>query len=468
MGEKVVVEIAQRWVYRSLLKGVAAAMMARRTVEIRMLVRALLIGAVSGAGMALSAPAQAAVAGDTLLEPTPLILKDGRIANVSVYVLGFAPGQSVLGTANAQRLDGLSAQLATDCFLTAQVIGHVGSAEVGNDTLGAHRLARARADAVQASLIADGLPAKAIASVWDWQFMVREPRATLWVFRLTPGEDCEDKPLETTAPALVAGAEPPPAATSVSEARPAAAGSEARPFAQARDPEPAAPAASPEPDAVVRTAEAARPSVAAPSAPKQIPAEAPSMTQAVPAVSPKPAVAVASRADAEPAARQPDAIQPDVSQSDVSESDVSEPVAAKEPAAPAAPEVVAALPAPSSEQPATPAAAGAEALTITFPSNSSYFPPGTDTQLQALLRQLAEDRHYQVILQAAVSGSQKVVGAESPDEAVKYNQWLAERRVDRVRSWLDQNASGNALVVKPEYRDNDESRQVVVRLIPAA
>ena len=72
-----------------------------------------------------------------------------------------------LGAANAQRLDSLSAELATDCFLTAQVIGHVGSAEVGNDTLGAHRLARARADAVQSSLIKDGLPAKAIASdIW--------------------------------------------------------------------------------------------------------------------------------------------------------------------------------------------------------------------------------------------------------------------------------------------------------------
>ena len=102
----------------------------------------------------------------------------------------------------------LTAEVATDCFLTAQVIGHVGSSEVaGNDTLNAHRLARARADAVQATLIAGGLPAKAIASVWDWQFMVREARATLWVFRLTPGEDCEGEPLDSRAAPLVAQAE---------------------------------------------------------------------------------------------------------------------------------------------------------------------------------------------------------------------------------------------------------------------
>jgi hypothetical protein len=62
--------------------------------------------------------------------------------------------------------------------------------------LNAHRLARSRADAVQASLISGGLPAKAIASVWDWQFMVREPRATLWVFELTAGEDCEGRQLQ--------------------------------------------------------------------------------------------------------------------------------------------------------------------------------------------------------------------------------------------------------------------------------
>ena len=173
-------------------------MIPRRTIETTTSVRALLIATGLSAGLAFGTPAQVAAADDRLLQPTPLILKDGRIANVSVHVLAFPPGELVFGAATGQRLVDLSAQLANDCFLTAQVIGHVGSGEVGNDTLSAHRLARARADAVQASLIADGLPAKSIASVWDWQFMVREPRATLWVFRLTPGEDCEGTALEST------------------------------------------------------------------------------------------------------------------------------------------------------------------------------------------------------------------------------------------------------------------------------
>jgi hypothetical protein len=132
------------------------------------------------------------------------------------------------------------------------------------------------------------------------------------------------------------------------------------------------------------------------------------------------------------------------------------------------PQVVAALPAPAPEPTANLAPAAPGELAITFPSNSSYFPPGAGAQLQALLHQLVDGQHYQVILRASVSGAQKVVGAETLDEAAKYNQWLAERRVDRVRIWLDQNAAGNALVVKPEYQANDESRQVVVRLVPDA
>src|SRR5690606_25883026 len=110
----------------------------------------------------------------------------------------------------AAQLAEIATALATDCFLTAQVIGHVSSREVAeNETLEAHRLARARADAVQAALIGSGLPAKAIASVWDWQFLVREPRATLWTFRLVQGEDCEGLPLDGSTPPLVAADEAP-------------------------------------------------------------------------------------------------------------------------------------------------------------------------------------------------------------------------------------------------------------------
>ena len=135
--------------------------------------------------------------------------------------------------------------------------------------------------------------------------------------------------------------------------------------------------------------------------------------------------------------------------------------------------VIAALPGDAAPSPVEPAAAQRQAavdatpgaLVITFPTNSSYFPPETSTQLGALLRQVPPDQRLELVLQASVSGSEKVVGAESPEEAAQYNHWLAERRVERVRDWLDQNVKGRTVAIKPEYRANDESRQVVVRLV---
>ena len=60
----------------------------------------------------------------------------------------------------AAALDRLVASIATDCFLTAQAIGHVRPGIPGDgETLAAHRLARARSEAVQAALVRGGLPA---------------------------------------------------------------------------------------------------------------------------------------------------------------------------------------------------------------------------------------------------------------------------------------------------------------------
>jgi hypothetical protein len=161
-------------------------------------------------GLALAA-GECRAAAQPLLAPTPLILKDGRIASVAVHVLLFRQGAEELDAKGSAELRELTHAAATDCFLTAQVIGHVGLSEISaSDTLGAHRLARARADRVQAALIGGGLPVNGIASVWDWQFMVREPRATIWLFHLTKGEDCEGTPLEPGDAALVASADPSP------------------------------------------------------------------------------------------------------------------------------------------------------------------------------------------------------------------------------------------------------------------
>jgi outer membrane protein OmpA-like peptidoglycan-associated protein len=482
--------------------------------------RACLIASGLTLASSLGAAAAAAAEGAALLPPTPLILKDGRIANVSIHVVGFPQGQSALASADARLLQALSEEVATDCFLTAQVIGHVGSAEVaGSDTLDAHRLARSRADAIQAALIESGLPAKAIASVWDWQFMVRQSRATLWVFRLTPGEDCEGAPLDGAGPALVAQAEAAaPAAADRPEpsVRPAATGSASvePPEARVADTVRARPAgpspALPQVPTVTQALPAASPSTSAPPAadvrspgsvvalpgrPEPAAEARPERTTEARPTEPRPAEArqtevrqaEAQRPEArqaevrQPAARQAGALQagalqtevrqaaapqaqglqegaPQVRQAEPEKAAAARPgevIARAEPAArPAAPEAKAA------------SSAQAERLAIVFPTNSSYFPPGASEQLRRLLRALGQDGAYEIVLQSSISGSQQVVGAESPEEAMRYNKWLAERRLERVREWLDRHAAGRELRFRQDYRAGDESRQVMVEVRP--
>ena len=217
------------------------------------------------------------------------------------------------------------------------------------------------------------------------------------------------------------------------------------------------------------------------------PAGLPRVIQALPAVSPSTARAPSGPSRPEPAAvdHKPAAMPADPAAVDHKPAVVAagpaaadhKPAAAAVEARPAEntpPVVIAALPERAAPPAVEPAAAERQAavdatpgaLVITFPTNSSYFPPETSTQLGALVQQVAPDQRLEVVLQASVSGSEKVVGAESPEEAAQYNHWLAERRVERVRDWLDQNAKGRTVAIKPEYRANDESRQVVVRLVP--
>jgi hypothetical protein len=475
----------------------------------------------------LSWPARAAAAPEALLQPTPLVLKDGRIANVSIHLLPFDTGQGELGRDVAARLADLVATVATDCFLTAQVIGHVSSREVAdNETLAAHRLARSRADAVQASLIGGGLPAKAIASVWDWQFLVREPRATLWVFRLIQGEDCEGLPLDGDASALVAANEPEqtpstqaaPAATAPVGERPA----EASPAAEAAPPAavaaaPAAPARAPqaEADQAAAGAELAGvvgSAVAAEAMPKT------EVTAKAAGARPGKDAAPQPEATAAQAATAPPAPQP-VASSDGSDGPKApEDVVRAGPAPDAVPTVTRPLPAMSPAQPAEPPAAssgdrpteraiaaveptpaapgkaaqraGADAtapqqsarqedperqgkveggqdnVVITFATNSSYFPPGTERRLSSLLGDTASGGHYRVQVEVGVSGSDTVVGATTPEEARRYNRWLAERRLDRVREWLEENVQDRQLEIEPAFQANDSSRRVVVRVAP--
>jgi hypothetical protein len=375
--------------------------------------------------LAAAPPSQAAEA-EPLLQPTPLVLKDGRIANVSIHVVPFAPGRSELATGPAGDLAGLTRAVGTDCFLTAQVIGHIDSSEVvEDDTLNAHRLARARADAVQATLIGGGLPAKAIASVWDWQFMVAEPRVTLWVFELTAGEDCEGRPLhaETVASAL------PPTEQLTSE--PERAIARALAPAERTAETTANPPVAPQVEAVPPVIE---PPAARPQAePARAPEAAPSITQPAPAAEPQ------TLARAQPA----------------EQGNQGTAIAATPQRAPTP---------PASDGKVESAPEGG--LIITFATNSSYFPSGTTARLRELIAGIDADSGYEVTLQVAVSGTSKVVGAKSAAEAARYNKWLAERRLERVQTWLTKNAAGEALSIKPEYVGDDDSRRVTVRVAP--
>ena len=497
-----------------------------------------------GQTLVAGGPANAAVGQEALLPPTPLVLKDGRIANVSIHVLPFERGDGELTGDAAAGLAKLTAQVATDCFLTAQVIGHVSSREVAdNETLAAHRLARSRADAVQSSLIGGGLPAKSIASVWDWQFLVREPRATLWVFRLIQGEDCEGLPLDGEAPQLVAEnvpaqAQPVQAETSVSEV--AAPASQARAVAEP-EAAPAPPAADPTPRVADVQAPAPAPAsepvdqatvaptlppmvgsaVAAEAAPHQGEIEDVLIAEATAAQAPHAAPSHDAAGKALPGRQTQASADADHLQEE-SHHEIAKPQGHEEVAVPAGPAggavptVTRPMPAlsPSQTAVATPvdeqtdttvaaiepaqaaggterASAGSPApqqsakqenpdrqgkvewgqdgnVVITFATNSSYFPPGTTRRLGKMLDGMASDQRYHVQLQVGVSGADKVVGATTPEEARRYNKWLAERRMARVQEWLAENARDRQLEIEPVFLADDSSRRVQIRIAPVS
>jgi outer membrane protein OmpA-like peptidoglycan-associated protein len=476
-------------------------MTSSRTLERWTTIAALFV--LFGQGLLPSASARAAVAPEALLQPTPLVLKDGRIANVSIHVLPFDTGTGELARPASARLAELVATVATDCFLTAQVIGHVSSREVAdNETLAAHRLARARADAVQASLIGGGLPAKSIASVWDWQFLVREPRATLWVFRLVQGEDCEGLPLDGSASRPVAGndaGQAAPAAATTEKTPPARAVAEApksaetQPPAEARPPagpaqpvEAAQEAAGPDLAGVMGSAvaaEVAQPGSAEAAAQAAVSGDVaandqgrdarqagpasdavPTMTRPLPALSPAPPAAnrggAAGPAGAETKVA---AVEPGPAGGGAGSRRAGSGNAAQDGAAALQQSAVAADPEREGK-----VEWGQDNVVITFATNSSYFPPGTARRLASLLGSMQSGEHYRVRLEVGVSGTDTVVGATSAEEAKRYNQWLAERRMSRVREWLDENASDRQLEIEPTFQTNDNSRRVVVRVAPVS
>jgi hypothetical protein len=371
----------------------------------------------------------------------PLVLKDGRIANVTVHTIPFATGSGELDAATSETLRTIFEPLATDCFLTAQAIGHVAPGITRDgDTLSAHRLARARADKIQATLAGFGMPQPSVASVWDWQFLLQESRVTLWVFSLTEGDDCDGTPLPKGEPLLAAA----DAEIDQTTAAPVTAAA-AQPTATSQAP------SSPQPGSPSPRSAAA---VTEPAPPREIVAERP----AEPAVLRAPAP-VAAAIPTEEVVALPDAAARDP----LATAAVAPAEPALSPTEPQ-PETVASEQSVASISPETAriaGAAGAPALAITFEMNSSYFPAGVGQELRAFLDSLPAEGPIEIELLGAV-GNSPVRGA-SGEEAERYNAWMAERRIERVAEWLEQNAGDRQFTLAEQLVEDDQSRQVRLR-----
>ncbi len=384
----------------------------------------------------------------------PLILKDGRIAEVSIYAVPFLAASSEMPGEVEEELRALITDFATDCFLTAQVIGHV---EPGPDkdggTLAAHRLARARAERVQELMTERGLPAKSIASVWDWQFSTPESRATVWFFALDPEEGCEGRPLVAVGPESGTPTPETAALPSEEEIRDGevedAAGTvsppgEAEPLAVVvrRPPAEDRLPGAPREEAVLADAETAAPVESA-----EIPGETP--------VPPSEGAATAAPGPT------PDELPGAVAGA---EGDADEEVSGE------LPEKLLAAEAPGEIEPrlsgsALPAAAdgggtGGPQLEIVFDLNSSWLPRGAVKDLGALLERLREGRYALEIVTAVDNGPIK---NGTPEDAARYNRWLAERRANRVAEWLRRRGDGVIAAIERRFREDDPSRKVVIR-----
>lgn len=394
-------------------------------------------------------------------EATPLVLKDGRIANVSVHRIPFNLGENALDAATAEALRALIEPLATDCFLTAQAIGHVApGAGKDGDTLSAHRLARARADHVQATLAGHGLPQPAVASVWDWQFLVERSEVTLWIFSLNVGDDCDGTPLPDQPP-LVADA-------TDEEAIPAAAAAESTPpprELRMPDAEPVeGDAALGSSETVVRELSSAgsleRPETGAIATPNDEPTD---RVAAAPVASPVPAreaMAVAAGDEERPEERVEAVREDPLATASVGAVRPAPPASAEAAAEPVPPAIdVAAV--DDAATSTVPANGAASALVITFDVNSSFFPAGAVRELRRFLETLPADAPVGIELVGAV-GTGEVRGA-SAEEAARYNAWMAERRLQRVAEWLDAHAGGRRLTVTERLVENDSSRKVRLR-----
>ena len=383
---------------------------------------ALLVAAASQLGSADAATRSGIVslAGN----PLPIAVQGGTLAEASVHAVPFPLGSSVLDPGISSALDALLGTAATDCLLFAQVVGHVRPGALADgDTRAAHRLARARADAIVGAMNRAGLPAGLIGSTWDLRFATPEPRVTLWLFERSVGGDCSGSPLPGARPAPV-----------TAEMSPASRGAEAyRPDGL----EPA-PGIHFPPPATAATASAERTDL-------KIAAESgASAGQAN--LEPAPGIHLpASEGAGGLAEQEPRQLASAASASPRSDVQTPEPQAG-----------------PTSARAAVGSsdAAGARSRVVIFDPDSSYLSRAELAGLEAWLATIVSgDRRCDVELTATVGDRVRDLQGEP---ALRYNEWLADRRLSRLADWLRGRAGCVVGELKVGLRHHDESRSVAV------
>ncbi|MGD9511639.1 MAG: hypothetical protein AB7I59_28915 [Geminicoccaceae bacterium] len=101
---------------------------------------------------------------------------------------------------------------------------------------------------------------------------------------------------------------------------------------------------------------------------------------------------------------------------------------------------------------------------IVFAMNSSFLVSGDYLELRRFVSALPEQGPLRVVIAATVSDEPLRNG--DLREAARYNQWLAERRADRVAEWLRRQL-GTRAALETGLVPHDASRRVTIDARPA-
>lgn len=98
-------------------------------------------------------------------------------------------------------------------------------------------------------------------------------------------------------------------------------------------------------------------------------------------------------------------------------------------------------------------------LDIVYPKNSSYFSSQYGSKLEQLTKNTQQGAGYLLL-------EFKVNQAQSTKEAREYNKWLAQRRIDRVKTYLNDAAYPAPVITRLLTASTEENRSVSVVWCP--